>query len=223
MARLPPVVRDRLKGVYYQALPEVLWTRWRPRPDWWVVSHGGVKTTMLMEFLARHGEVNDPYADHGNLKHVARPPRRLAPRGMFIYVYGDPVRAVLSLYRRQYAQAQSRKLGYVGPRLPATVDGYAARGVDALRITRHLRIWLQAQLTVPIAYVDSERLWADVPSLLSALGVDAAPAGFPLEKPRGSDVSTLEPRTRDRLESIYAPYRQLVRDLPPVAVRAPAR
>lgn len=220
MARLPPAVRDPLKGLYYRAWPEVVGFISHETCDWWVVSHGGVKTTMLMEFLARHGVVNDPYGDRRNLKHLARPPRRMAPRRMFVYVHGDPVRSVLSLYRRQYAQAQSRKLGYLGPVLPPTVDGYAERGVDALRITRHLRTWLDARLTVPIAYVDGERLWADVPALLSRLGVDAPPDEFPAEAARSTDLDTLDATTRQRLESIYLPYRALVRDLPAVMLRS---
>ncbi len=222
MARLPSALRDPLKGLYYRLLPELLWTRGAVDCDWWVVSHGGVKTTMLMEFLARYGSTNDPYADRRNLKHLARPPRRLRPRRMFVYVYGDPVRSVLSLYRREYAQAQSRKLGYLGSVLAQTVDGYAARGVDALRITRHLCNWLGARLPVPIAYVDSERLWDDVPALLARLGVDAPLGDFPAELARGTDVDAIDPQTRQHLESIYTPYRTLVQGLPAVTLRSPS-
>ena len=211
--------RDAAKGLAYQVWPHVLWISETPRLDWWIVSHGGVATTTLLEFLSAHGRVNHPY-DQDRLKHLVRPPARVRPRKCFLYVYGDPVLAVMSLYRRGYVRVQARKNGNVSvKRLPVSVDDYANQGVDALRLTRHLESWLHMPLRLPVVFIDAGEVWENAVRLLAVLDLELVQPSFPPQQQRRSDLGALRPETRRSLQTMYGKYYDLIRGLPPVMVR----
>jgi hypothetical protein len=211
-----PGLAGAATGARHQLRPHLLWVQAPRTLDWWIVSHGGVATTTILEFLKAHGNVNDP-ADRDGLKHLVRPPTGVRPRGAFIYVYGDPVLAVISLYVRGYAGLQARKNGHVSIRpIPRSVDDYASQGFDALRLTRHLQSWLLAPARWPVVFVDSRRLWDNSTTLLMMLGLDKRELTFPEKRGRRSDECALSERTRHSLTRLYAGYNAITAGLPPV-------
>ncbi|MGH9890425.1 MAG: hypothetical protein ACREA0_00255 [bacterium] len=177
-------------------------------------------TTTLLEFLSGYGHVNDP-ASADRLKHLVRPPTWVRPRKAFIYVYGDPILAVMSLYRRGYAQIQARRNGRISTRpIPETVDDYARQGIDNLRLTRHLESWLHISGERPLVFVDSRRVWDNGSTLLGILGLDPSQLTFPERRPRASDLGVLSERTKRSLMSLYENYYALAEELPPVLGRS---
>lgn len=74
-----------------------------------IVSSGGVGTTFLMEEIKRYKTTNDPDNKDG-YKHLPIPPISQNPNLKVVYLFGDPVLACISLFRRKYQYAQSKSV-----------------------------------------------------------------------------------------------------------------
>jgi len=77
------------------------------RFDVLVSSFGGVGTTFLMKFLNQNLSVNCPN-DRDHLKHALYPPISPSPNLKAIYVFGDPIEAAISLFRRNFMLLRSK-------------------------------------------------------------------------------------------------------------------
>jgi len=149
-----------------------------------VVSYGGVGTTSTIRQMETAGSMVNNVDDKDGLKH--KPWQRTLEHVNFLrtlkncsalakpelsirrimYVYGDPVHAVVSLYRRSYVFEQFEKV----PRSPVnteearrrwpTLVDYATAG-DPLGLIDHVFEWERAACnpdTPPIIFVDSHLL-----------------------------------------------------------------
>lgn len=185
-----------------------------------ICSCGGVATTMFIKLVQRFLRTNDPY-DQDGLKHLPRPPVSLPSSIRVVYLYGDPVAVVASLFRRGYANVQAHKLGHYFPARCNDVAAYAARGRDTLGITRQLRLWLKEcgpARSYPVLAIRYRAIWTETERILSFLQLPATAADSlpPYRKWRSKDE--LPSKVVRNLESIYAQAYATINSMPDVTI-----
>lgn len=182
-----------------------------------VVSHGGVGTTFIMEFIQQFHTVNCPY-DRDGLKHLPLQPLSANPDLKVLYVFGDPVEAAASLFRRGYQSTQSANLarfGVVGPRKithDTTIAQYASSGQDSLHLSQHFNHWLDNRLGYSTLYIDYRALWANLETLFKFLNIASENIdSFPAQTPRSTSLGHLDSETLEGLTKIYQEQRNLLK------------
>ena len=185
-----------------------------------VVSFGGVGTTFLMRFLQKYLTVNDP-DDRDGLKHLPVVPQTLNPRTKIIYIYGNPVHAARSLFRREYHYAQAKKNG--NPSLlplETTLVDYAKNGSDELYLTPQFNEWHDHfQHPNPILYIKYETIHDHIPELLTFLEFPGyLRIDFPKKRQRSSQTNDHSEPTDTQLENIYAQLSQTMDALPAAVI-----
>lgn len=198
-----------------------------PELELLVISPGGVGSTFLIEFLGRFVRTNSP-SDCDALKHAPVPPLSLNPGLRIIYVFGDPLLATISLFRRGYHAVQSRKMQRGawrdGPSIHwnASLEEYAAAGRDGFAYERHWRNYARKYLTNPTLFVRYECVWNHLPELLHFAGIARSRAGeFPRPRERAASVETISEQVLSRLETIHGDWRRKVDGFPDFEIRAP--
>lgn len=173
-----------------------------------MVSHGGVGTTFLIEHLQKFRSTNCAY-DRDGLKHLPYPPVWLESGKPVVYVYGDPVEAVLSLFRRDYALVQAGKNGMLFEgRSLGSLEDYVKHGKDSLGLTKHFLAWKGRKEEggggLLLGYAD---IWNRIEELRHLLDLPARfVEEFPAQRRRNSQKENLDPEVRARLEKIYESY-----------------
>ena len=101
-----------------------------------VSSYGGVGTTFLLTYLAKY-KITNMINDEDGVKHLPIPPVTFNKNVKFIYVYGDQRYAAISLFRRNYHFAHSKRInrlqkGKQTISRAMTIEGFAQNGIDLL-------------------------------------------------------------------------------------------
>jgi len=191
-----------------------------------VVSSGGVGTTFLMKAIGQHLRVNDPDNKDG-LKHLPIPPipRGVTPR--VIYVYGDPVMACLSLFRRKYHHTQSKITQHFYPpeyivSFEDTLEDYSVQPREGFFFQRHFENWRDTPTAYPVLFMRYASIHDELPRLASylELGEDFV-AGFPPRRERKSSLEELPPATQEKLQQRYGPWQRAQADLRDAWVKPP--
>ena len=191
-----------------------------------VASFGGVGTTFLCDFLAEFRRTNNS-VDADGLKHSPLPPITRNPAARFVYVYGDPIDAVVSLFGRGFHTEQSRKLQRYadGTRIiprDMTLDEYAQAGRDQFLLERHFRNWYSTWLRQPTLFLRYETVFANQQALIDFLELPArALDQFPQKRERRSRAAELPPATRDALQRMYGDFQGQLNAIGDAEVRIP--
>ncbi|PNW87241.1 hypothetical protein CHLRE_02g114650v5 [Chlamydomonas reinhardtii] len=111
------------------------------------------------------GQGGGPDQNPPHLPQPPQPPRvpQCRPRHV-VYLYGDPLAAVASHYRRGHACHQAQKTSGHPARLspanfPATFAEYVSRGEDLFGLEDHFRGWLAAPADYPVTLVRYEHMF----------------------------------------------------------------
>jgi hypothetical protein len=192
-----------------------------------VGSFGGVGTTFLMKYLANFKRLNDPN-DKDGFKHSPLPPMSFNPRVKFLYVYGNPKLATISLFRRHYHHYQSRKLQKwvqepINP-VPKkmTLAEYAYLGNDGLHFENHFQNWYSRYLTHPTMFIRYETIFDSVEAILDFLEIPLAYSKeFPAKKERLSIDLGISPEIEKGLDKIYDNLNHRLSELGNAEVRVP--
>ena len=193
-----------------------------------VASFGGVGTTFLCDFLSQYRKTNDSH-DADGIKHSPLPPITRNSSTRFVYVFGDPVDAAVSLFRRGFHAEQSRKLQRyaVNPvALPRemSVDDYAQAGVDRFLFERHFMNWYSTWLRVPTLFLRYEAVFDNKQAILDFLNLPAeAMNAFPQKRERSTSSIQLSAETSGGLESMYGGLRKILADVADAEVRQPVK
>ncbi len=186
-----------------------------------VVSFGGVASSSLVRHIENGDE--DLIWYHSRKKHCLHPDllpeaqRGLPVRAVFIY--GDPIDAVASVFRRgfhvQHELSMSRDLPDYERVLTAetTLEEYAAAGVDRFFLDTHVRNWLEYEgERVQVIAVRYEHLGGHIDEVMEFLGCDR-----PFEvRERTKRPNPLADPVREGLEEMYGDLAVRIRDLPPM-------
>jgi len=189
-----------------------------------VGSYGGVGTTFLMNFLSNYFITNS-YRDRDNIKHHPIPPITFNKKTKYIYIYGNPEIAAISLFRRNIHRAQSDKLlqfkGFIH-RIPAniTLDQYAQEGVDRFLFREHFYNWYDEHQIQPTFFVKYEKIFDNLEPLFEFLDIPKEDIKkFPKKKQRHSNLDTIPTQTRENLNKIYLKFNSDFKKFPDYEVR----
>jgi hypothetical protein len=191
-----------------------------------VVSTGGVGTSVLSESLGRYRRTND-FRDLDGLKHLPVPPLGGNREARVIYVLGDPVASVVSLFRRQYHSGQSYKLQYCRlfrRTLPmsATLEEYVHAGRDRFYFEEHYRAWCETFRTRPTLVVKYDSLWQHLSAIQEFAQVpEDFVRSFPAFRPRESQVGAEDGLIARGLTEMYASYQTHIEKLPDLQILPP--
>ncbi|QWC56615.1 hypothetical protein F7D01_05465 [Erythrobacter sp. 3-20A1M] len=198
-----------------------------------MVSYGGSGTTFILQYLSQYLAVNSWDSHNDGIKHANRPDHPIFEPlqiGKCVYVYSDPIQAVLSLFRREFQSHMSLKLtdeGYSSVREynrrtkgqgeSFTLEEMLDAGEDRFGIIRHWRNWNDIPVRFPTLFVRFEHLYENLPAFFDFLELtEEQRAAFPPQRKRLSSVSQVDDATRDALRAIYGEVYDEMERLPPV-------
>jgi len=177
-----------------------------------VVSAGGVGTTFLIEAISKYKRTNCPENTDG-FKHLPIPPIKNADQKN-IYVFGDPIMATLSLFRRQYHHTQSRQNNafqntFLSHRisLASSLEEYINLGIDCLNLERHFENWYAKYRLYEVFFIHYEHIHEKLSEICSYLNLPQQfIEDFPAKRERKSNKNQLEKEQTQQLEQIYHPF-----------------
>lgn len=176
-------------------------------------------TTFLSQVIGRFRRVNDP-RDLDGYKHCPVPPLFGSKQLKVIYVVGNPILAVVSLFRRGYQSGQVGKLQYsrIVRKLPEeslSLKDYAARGRDLFRFQEHFEAWTKEFVFYPTLIVKYEAIHESLPQISEFLNLPSEfISEFPPLKERGSDLAKIDPETLRGLEVMYGEFTRAIESMP---------
>lgn len=182
--------------------------------DTLVVSYGGVGTSFLMHYLSAYKMVNN-YLDEDFLKHMYCPPKPMPSVIRIIYLYGDPILAALSIFRRNLQYYHSKKLLTINRKrispIPdnMTIDEYASNGIDKFYFKDHFKNWFCSEIQNPILFMKYESIFKHSGIIGDFLELPKeARSDFPLQKERESSKAGLNKITLKNLNRMYGEFKQ---------------
>lgn len=184
-----------------------------------VVSAGGVGTTFLMEAISQHKKINQNIKIDG-YKHLPIPPISFNKNLQVIYIFGDPIMASISLFRRQYHNTQSIWVQKYHPSsftipFQMNIDEYAKQEKDGHQFKQHMDNWLKKYPLYPTMFIKYENLYDSLNELADFLELPPSfLSNFPKKKERKSSINNLSPATIDGLKKMYSSYQKEVEQLP---------
>jgi len=198
--------KNILKIFYYQLSP-LLKKKEFKGIEVYIVSHGGVGTTFLAEYISNYKKTNDPY-DRDKIKHLPRPPSFVGKDCVILYIYGNPKTAAKSLYRRGYQNLQKYKNGSISPSsLPSTFRSYFDKQNDSLCLTRHLKKWKNSKkIKNKLIFIHYDKIWDHLEDLLLELSIPTTESlTFPKRKVRKTSIVDED----ENLTEMYFEYMQI--------------
>ncbi len=191
-----------------------------------IASYGGAGSTMLISHLSRFRKTNEP-GDRDGFKHCALPPVTLRKGFRFIYVYGDPVDSVISLFSRHYHHEHSAKLQrFILPQvrpIPANMSlaEYACQGEDRFYFREHFQNWYDRCLFHETLFLRYECLHDNIEKLADYLKLPRAFVDeFPARAPRKSTAAMLPATVRKHLELSYRDLSEITAGLDDFEIRS---
>jgi|GEM_PF-61610 len=193
-----------------------------------ICSSGGVGTSFFMDFVQKYKYINSP-SDIDGLKHLDQPPTGKTKQNFkALYIFGDPLNAVVSLFRRNYQQPHSCKLlaNYLDIEPIArycSLEEYVNEGIDRLKLEQHFDNWSNAQVNYPIMLVKYETMWEHLPEIFDFLEIPTSEIEE-LEKERKereSDWIKLPEETKDKLSAMYGKFSEKVANFEEIKIIEP--
>jgi len=189
-----------------------------------IVSAGGVGTTFLMDAIGKYKSINQSSNSDG-YKHLPIPPISQNPNLKVVYVFGNPVMASISLFRRKYHAVQSIKSqqyldeGFTISEEMSLAE-YASNGEDGHYFERHLNNWETNYRVYPTLFLRYETLFEQLEALALFLDLPAEfVSNFPAKRKRLSDKDALSPSTQEGLDAMYATLAAQMKALPDVFIQ----
>lgn len=184
-----------------------------------IVSAGGVGTTFLMKAIQQFKTTNCPDNSDG-FKHLPIPPLSQNANLKVVYIFGSPIMACLSLFRRNYQVIQSIKAQqYLQKDFTIsegmTLEEYAKNGQDGHYFERHLQNWQEQYRLYPTLFLRYETLFENVEILADFLELPPEfVATFPAKKARKSSFENLTESTKRGLQKMYGDLENEMAALP---------
>ncbi len=171
-----------------------------------VVSFGGVGCTSLMKVLRKFLRTND-VNDKDGLKHGRTPNLPIYQKhkiNSVIYVYNNPINAVLSIYRRNFQKAQYKKLTGKNMDEDIKLDEYIESEIDIFMLERHFDNWKAGCNRFPILMVNSAKMYQtnNLKKILNFLKL-RIPLQYFQQKPRKSNYKNLDAKKQQKIKNTY--------------------
>jgi hypothetical protein len=189
-----------------------------------LTSFGGTGTTMLYRVLEAHGLDLPPNAPkYRPWKHLRVPPEDDAvPAGFRVaYLFGNPMNAVLSVFRRDYQRWHVRNMrdDLTGWDDDWTVEAFLAQERDHFAMAPHFHRWTRAERAYPILLLHFDALWDHLPEVAAFFGLPTrALDDFPAKRPRHSDWTDEPPAVQAHLRRLYGDLHAEIEALPRLSI-----
>ena len=188
-----------------------------------VASYGGGGTTLLLKEIAKFGTTNDPL-DNDGYKHFPIPPISFSKTVKYIYIYGDPVLATVSLFKRKFQVHQAVKLNRfnlfrrkIDPNLD--ISAYASAGRDSLRFSEHFLEWRRWTQGKQILFLKYEEIFNNLEVIRDFLDLPKEfVEQFPAKRPRASSSMSVDHITQENLRTMYFDFSTQIEILPSVEI-----
>ena len=182
-----------------------------------IASSGGVGTTFLINHIKQWKSTNSP-DNHDGLKHLPIPPLTQNKNVQAIYVFGDPVMATISLFRRQYHHTGSvafqafHPVDFIIP-YEMTLAEYVAAQKEGLYLERHFKNWQEMATPYPVLFVRYEAIHDQLEAIRDYLGLSQAFIDtFPPRRSRKSNSNEVDPATLAALKSSISRFQRTIED-----------
>lgn len=185
-------------------------------------SFGGCGTRMLHSFIEKYYLTNhQSNAHHGFVEKLRRGERA-------IYLYGDPINALKSFYRKEKENGNFLKLHAhnlrIKKEIPSTLQEYAMRGEDLFQLKAHFERYLnQNNRNYPMLIVNYEGIWKNLDSILKYIDIRDKKKYFPARRSRKGDSFKLASDYEHKLYQIYKPMLSKIKKMPEVYVSNPKK
>lgn len=178
--------------------------------DLCIVSYGGVGTSFVSDFFSERIKTNSPH-NRDHLKHWMRPSVFLKDTTKILYIYGDPVMATISLFRRNFHSPQVKAIdkrffarGSLSPTM--SLEAYASLREDRIGLEKHFDSWMEYNRCFETVFVKYEN-FADRATIAEALRVidpTINPKSFPEFKQRSSSILDFPEEVIQMLRETYS-------------------
>lgn len=173
-----------------------------------VTSFGGVGTSPFLSWLSGKIDCNCP-RDTDGFKHVVEPEDVKQFADKFIFIYGDPVEAILSLYARKFIRPQFKKL--TGKDNRVSLEEYAESGKDLLGYEKQLDNWI-GQKDMEVMFLEYPYFWDYEKEIFDFIGLDDSTRFFQ-KKERANKKENYSEELISKLEKIYQPLTKKMESL----------
>lgn len=189
-----------------------------------VASFGGSCTSMLIKFLnPMYGTVTNYMYYHLELKHVRRPPTNLEHDFKAIYLFGNPINAVLSIFNRNLQEVHFKNIfGNSRQYTPLTFDEFINNGKDIFDLDEHFNNWTTSsrqERHYPIMLIKAVTMWEHLSELFDFLEISGDRIQqFPEYQQRSSNWETEPKEIRERLYQMYGSLYEKIQKFPEITV-----
>lgn len=191
-----------------------------------VVSSGGVGTTFLMEEIAKYKNVNCPSNTDG-YKHMPIPPISFNRHLKVVYIFGNPIDACISLFRRKYQHTQSvrnqqyLKPQYIIPQDLESLEQYANKRLDGLCFEQHFNNWFIKHPIYSTIFIKYEELFKELDTIAKFLKLPPDfKINFPKKRKRQANVFEVSREIKGGLYYLYGSFQKKVDELPAIVIHA---
>lgn len=189
-----------------------------------IVSAGGVGTTFLMKEIAKYKTTNCSSNSDG-IKHSMIPPISKNKKLKVIYVFGDPIMACISLFRRNYHFTQSKavqkfqKKKHITP-YEKTLNEYVQEKKDNFLFENHLNNWNTRFTFYPTLFVKYETLFNNIDKVSDFLEMpEEFRNNFPEKKKRFSSIENIPIKTKEGLKLMYGKLSKEIDQMPEISLK----
>lgn len=153
-------------------------------------------------------------------KHTSIPPLTLTPNLKAIYIYGDPIKATASLFRRNYHHAHARTI--TGKTLPKnmTLEEYATQLEDCFQFENHYYNWRNRDTAYPILFIKYNAIWESIDAIFDFLELPSnLKSKFPAKKKRQSSIESSPQSIINDLNQLYGKFKEEVEKSPDFEIK----
>jgi hypothetical protein len=188
-----------------------------------VFSFGGVASKRFLLGVSPGKSLDEIRPSHS---HMRMPPKTIDVKSKVVYLFGDPMNAVISFFnrrnylhsrhgyasqsmresRKDWAYQHCRKIQGDCSRFSAEWDleDFLSHGEDLFKLEEHFDNWVNANVDYPILTIRYETLWNYLPEIFDYLQLPQSEIkNFPSNKKRSSNWQEEPEHVQQKLLKIY--------------------
>jgi len=172
-----------------------------------------VGTSFFLNHINNY-KVTNNFHNNDGFKHTIFPPISFNKKIKIIYIFGNPIDSVISLFARNYHHNHSKSLLRFNTSMKpidenTTLEEYANEGIDRFHFSEQFNTWLTLSKFYPTLFLKYEKIWENLEILYDFLEIPKEELElFPEKKIRSSNISGLDRETQNGLKKIYGEFEQ---------------
>ena len=188
-----------------------------------VIGSGGNGQSYFIDFLKKNGIETNCNSDIDGLKHPSHPNKLATNLNIkkCIFIYNDPLKSILSHFRRGWQEKQMNKLG--NPFLlkkdsVADVKKFlrivSAKGRDMFGIEYQFNNWINTKTEYPILFIEFNNVIKERDTIDAFMGTHLDYSLFTVKERNSEDIlESLKKTNRDLYMSVHKIYSRLFVDI----------